>query len=248
MADALTNLGCVCRILGQYAAAQSHLEKALQVYQEHGRSIWESDVHCALAENAISQGDLAAARLCLQAAYNGLGTSENKWLQTLVCYFRGLLAYHEGDCLTAVMLLAETTALAREGEYEPDLARSLVALGRVKRALGQVLTAAELLVEALALFRALGHKLGIATALEELGALRAVEGDGVQAAMLLSTAHALRAGMGTPLPPVDRAAHDSILAACRAQLGESAFAKAWARAAARPYQEVAEEVLRRCRD
>jgi len=39
--------------------------------------------------------------------------------------------------------------------------------------------------------------------------------------------------------------HDSVLAACRAQLGESAFAAAWARAAGRPFQEVVEEVLKR---
>ena len=57
-------------------------------------------------------------------------------------------------------------------------------------------------------------------------------------------AHALREGMGAPLPPVDRADHDSIVAACRAQLGETAFAEAWAHTAARPFQEVVEEVLK----
>ena len=74
--------------------------------------------------------------------------------------------------------------------------------------------------------------------------MRAGHGDGVQAAMLFSTAHAMREGMGAPLPPVDRAAYDSVLAACRAQLGETAFAEAWAHAAARPFQEVVEEVLK----
>lgn len=248
MADALTNLGCVYRILGKYSTAQSHLENARQVYHEHGRSIWESDVQCALAENALAQGDLAAARRCLKAACNHLGASENKWLQTLVCYLRGLLAHHEGDTTAAMRLLEETTSLARDAGYKPDLARSLVALGRTKRTLGKLPAASESLVTGLDLFRALGHKLGIATALEELGTLRVVEGDGLQAATLLATAHVLRARMGAPLPPVDRAAYDSILAACRAQLGETSFAQAWARAAARPYQEVAEEVLRRCRD
>ena len=244
MADALTNLGCVCRIAGEYSNAQSHLEKALRVYQEHGRSIWETDVRCTLAENAISQGDLCTARACLQAASGLLGTSENRWLQTLVRYFQGLLAHYEGDGVAAMTLLDETTGLAREGHYKPDLARALVALGRVKRTLGQVLPASELLVEGLELFRALGHKLGIVTALEELGALSAVGGDGVQAVMLFSTAHALRERLGAPLPPVDRAAHDSFVAACREQLGEAAFAEAWAQTAARPFQEVVEEALR----
>ncbi len=242
-ADALTNLGCVYQILGEYATAQSHLEQALQVYQEHGRSIWRTDVLCALAENAISQRELTAARSHLQAACGLLKTGEHKWLQTLLCYFRGLLAHYEGDAVAAIRLLGETTALAREGQYMPDLARALVALGRVKCTLGQVLPASELLMEGLDLFLALGHKLGIATALEELGAVSAVQGDGVQAVMLFSTAHALREAMGAPLPPVDRAAHDRILAGCRAQLGETAFAAAWAQAAGRPFQEVVEEIL-----
>ena len=204
----------------------------------------QTDALCALAENALSQGDLSTAQLHLQAASNLLGTSENKWLQTLVCYFRGLLAQYAGDAVTAMMLLDRVTALAREGQYRPDLARALVALARAKRTLGQVSPASELLMEGLELFRALGHKLGIAEALEELGAVSAVRGDGAQAAMLLSTAHALREGMGAPLPPVDRAAYDSVLAACRAQLGEAAFAEAWAHAAARSWQEVVEEVLK----
>jgi hypothetical protein len=90
----------------------------------------------------------------------------------------------------------------------------------------------------------LGQKLGMASALEELGAVSAVQGDGLQAAMLFSTAHAWREAMGAPLPPVDCAAHDSVVAACRAQLGETHFAEAWANAAARPLQEAAEEVLK----
>jgi ATP/maltotriose-dependent transcriptional regulator MalT len=215
------------------------------VYQDNGQSIWETEVWCALAENALCQGDLATARIHLQAASRLLGTSDNKWLQALVSYFRGLLAYYEGDAVAAMMLLQQSTALAREGQHKPELARSLVALGRVKRTLGQILPASELLLEGLELSRALGDKLGIAEALEELGVVSAVQGDGVHAAMLFGTAHALREGMGAPLPPVDRAAHGSVVAVCRAQLGETAFAAAWAHAAARPFQEVVDEVLRR---
>ena len=99
-------------------------------------------------------------------------------------------------------------------------------------------------MEGLELFRALGHKLGIVNAIEELGAVSAARGDGVQATMLFSTAHALREEMGAPLPPADRADHDSVVAACRAQLGETAFAEAWAHAAARPFQEVLEQVAK----
>ena len=184
---------------------------------------------CALAENALSQGDLSTARFRLQAASDLMEKSENRWLQMLVFYFRGLLVYYEGNADEAAKLLDETMALARQGQYKPDLARSLVAMGRVKRTLGEVVPATGLLMEGLDLFRSLGQKLGIASAIEELGAVSAVKGDGRQAVMLFSMAHAMRETLGAPLPPVDRAAHDSVLAACRTQLGKAAFKAEWAK-------------------
>jgi len=245
IADALTNLGCVYRILGQYSTAQSYLEEAIQVYQEHGISLWETDAQCALAENAISQGDLPTARSCLQKASNLLGTSENKWLQMLVCYIRGLLAHYEGDAMAAMTLLEETTVLARQGQSKPDLARSLVAQSRVKRTLDQGPPAFEFIMEGLGLFRAIGHKLGMVMAVEELGAMHAIEGNGVQAAMLLSMAHALRKGMGTPLPLVDRATYDSVIASCRIQLGEAVFSHAWAEGKALSLEQAIDYALER---
>ena len=244
MADALTNLGCVSRIRGAYKIAQSQFEEAQRVYQEHGRSIWEADVLCALSENDIAQGDYSTARLRLQAASGLLESSENKWLNTLVGYFRGLLAYYEGDAEKAAVLLEETMALVREGQYKPDLARLLVTLGRVKLTLGEIELATSLLQEGLDLFREVGHKLGIAIALEQMAVLSAMQGDSVQAVTLFSSANSLREAIGAPLPPVDRPAYDSTVATSRAQIGETAFAMSWAHAAARPYQEVVEQILK----
>jgi len=243
MADAFTNLGCVFRIQGEYTAAKSHFEEALQVYREHGRSVWEADVLCALSENDIVQGNYSTARLRLQAASDLLELSDNIWLKALVEYFMGLLAYYKGDSERAAVLLEETVALAREGQYKPDLARSLVTLGRVKLALGEVELAARLLREGLGLFREVGHKLGIATALEQLAIVSTVQGNCRQAVLLFSSANALRDAIGAPLLPVDRVAYDSAVADSRAQLDETAFTATWANAAVRSYKEVVEEVL-----
>jgi ATP/maltotriose-dependent transcriptional regulator MalT len=244
IADALINLGSVFRMRGEYAAAQSCFEEAHQVYQEHGRSIWETDVLCALAENEIVQGDCTTARLHLQTAASLLESSENNWLQALVCYFRGLLAYYEGNTEEAAVLLEKTIELARQGQYKPDLARSLVALGRVRLTLGRIALATELLREGLDLFRELGHKLGIAIALEALASVSVVQGDSAHATMLFATAYTLREAIGAPLPPIDCTAYDSAVAASRAQLGDDVFADLWARAAPRPFQEVVEEMLK----
>ncbi len=106
MAGALTNLGCLHRILGEYSTAQSCFERGpAGVSKRMGVACGRSEVLCYLAEHAISQGDLTAARSHLQAASDRLGTSENKWLQALACYFRGLLAHYEGDAAAAMTLL-----------------------------------------------------------------------------------------------------------------------------------------------
>ena len=243
IADALTNLGCLFRIQGDYATAQSHLESAQRIYQEHGRSTWEIDVLCALVENNIAQGDFSSAQLHLQAASKLFKLSENKWLQVLLLYFRGLLAYYRGDVREAARLLGETTALTRESRYKPDLARALIALGRVRLTLGEFGQAFELTLEGLNLFQTLGHKLGMATALEDLAAVRAAMGKGDQAAILFSTAHTLREKLGTPLPPVDSNIYDSAIAASRAQIGEAAFQAIWTSASNRPLQEIVEGIL-----
>jgi predicted ATPase/transcriptional regulator with XRE-family HTH domain len=243
IADALTNLGCLFLIQGDYGTSQSYLEVAQRVYQEHVHSTWEIDVLCALVENHIAQGNLSSAQLHLQAASDLFRFSENKWLQVLVLYFRGLLAYYQGDIGEAVVLLGETTVLARESQYKPDLARALIALGRVKRTLGKFECASELIVEGLDLFRTLGHKLGMATALEELAAVRAAQEEGSQAVMLFSVARTLREKLGAPLPPVDRLTYDASVEVSRTQLGEPAFREIWASASARPFQEVVKEIL-----
>lgn len=237
LADALTNLGGVFRIQGDYAAAQLHFEEAQRVYQKHGRSLWETDVLCAQAENAISQGDFSTAGGCLQAAYDLSQTSENKWLQTLISYFRGLLAYYQGDIEAADLLLSETVSLAQQGQYKPDLARSLIGLGRVKRCQGDLLSAGRLLWDGLDLYRELGHKLGVTVALEELAAWSGAASGGAQTPKLYGAARALRQTMGAPLPPVDGATRDSVMARSRSQLGGAAFDAAWAEGLAMSYEQ-----------
>jgi tetratricopeptide (TPR) repeat protein len=244
IADALTNLGCLFRIKGEYATAQSLFEESLLVYQEHGYNKWQTDVHCAMAENAIAQGDFSTAHFHLQTASSLLGSTENKWLHVLVLYFRGLLAYYEGGFDEAAVLLEESTALAREGQFKPDLARSLVTMSRVRLRQGEVILGSELLREGLSLFWEFGHKLGIAVSLEALANLSLVQGDGINAVMLIAIAHSIREVLGAPLPPIDHYAYDSAVATTRAQLGDSVFTELWARSKSRPYKDVVEEILK----
>jgi tetratricopeptide (TPR) repeat protein len=244
VADAHTNLGDLFRIQGEYLTAQSHLEAAYQLYHEHGSGVWETGVLCYLAQNEIAQGDLSAARLHILAASSHPKLSENKLANEHVRYSRGLLASYEGDIDEASALLGEALALIRKEAYQPDVGGRLIALARVMRMRGDIVQATESILEALDLFNKYGRKLGIAIALEELAAVQTVQSDAARAVMLLSVAHTLRERLGAPLPPVDRAAYESTVTVCRAQLGETAFKALWASASARPFEEVVEGILR----
>jgi tetratricopeptide (TPR) repeat protein len=219
----LTNLGCVLSVQGDYASAQAHFEEAFRIYQERGSPVWSADPLCALAENAIRQGDLPAARSWLQEAAVRSSKSAIRWLHVLVGYFSGLLAHYEGQPDRAATMLEETARLAREHQFMPDLARSLVALGRVRYAQGDLQSAAARLQEGLRLYQQMNHKLGAVTALEALAEL-ALGTDPQTASRLFGAAEGLRSAMGTPLPPVDHAAHQEVLAALHARLDERTLA------------------------
>lgn len=244
IADALTNLGCLYRIRGDYASAQLRFEESLRVYQEHGRNIWETDVHCAMAENAIVQGDLANAYSHLETASGLLSASNNQWLQGLVFFFQGLLLFYEGDYEESANSLTFAIQLAREGNFKPDLARSLVTSGRVRIKQGETELADQLIREGLGLFNNFGHKLGIANAIEALAYESMAKGEITQAVLRCAIAHGLREKIGAPVPPIDQPEYESAIDVCRTQLGENKFAELWLSATKKPYEELVENILK----
>jgi DNA-binding CsgD family transcriptional regulator len=82
--------------------------------------------------------------------------------------------------------------------------------------------------ESLTIAREIGDKLNIPYHLEGFAGVVAVRGEPAWAARLWGVAEALREAMGTPIPPVFRTDYDRSVVAARAQLGEKAFAAAWA--------------------
>ncbi len=223
IADALTNIGCLLRIQGEYEKAEACFTEALEVYKEHGRNVWEVDAWCAMAENAICQGDLPAAKDNLSTATIILGKSENKWLQVLLLYFKGKLAYYEKEYEDAAGLLAKAATFAREGRFKPDLARSLVALSLANAKLGEAGRAFEPLREGLEIYWSTSNKLGIVTALEARAELDILEANYSSAAEAFGAAQHLRQAIGAVRAPIDRAEYEPDIALIRDQLGEDEF-------------------------
>ena len=108
------------------------------------------------------------------------------------------------------------------------IAESLSQLARVLIAQGNNTQAYALYEESLAIARELKHLGMIASCLEGLAEVIVIQGKFAWATQLWGAAEALREAVAVPIPPVEHAAYEHSVAIARAQLGEKAFAAAWA--------------------
>jgi tetratricopeptide (TPR) repeat protein len=213
---------------GEYTRGHALLEESLALGREagHKRGIAHSLLELAkLLFVSRSEGTIVHSLLEEGLVlYRELGDKHG-----IASYFSlaGQLALSQGDATMAYSLLEESLRLYREGQDRWDIAESLSFLAKVVTVQGDYVAARALYEESLALNREIGNK-DIATCLEGLASVVAAQGELVRAARLWGTAESLRDAMGIPIPPVYRADYERSVSAALTQLGEQAFAAAWA--------------------
>jgi predicted ATPase/DNA-binding CsgD family transcriptional regulator len=214
---------------GEYARALALFEESLAMDRELGnaRGIAMS-LHGVALTLFVSQSDPAAVRPLLEESL-ALSRELGDKVGIAHCLsLSGLVALQQGDATTARRLAEESVALSRETGDPYSTAWFLGVLGRVVAQQGDHRAARALYEEGLAIARKIGHKLDIPFFLEGMASLLAAQGEPVQAARLWGAAEDLRESMGVPIWPVERAAYERAVERVRAQLGEKAFAAAWA--------------------
>jgi predicted ATPase/DNA-binding CsgD family transcriptional regulator len=229
IAWSLTNLaGIVCQ-QGEYTRAISLNEESLALFRAVGDKegiIWSlfglarvlflcqddpAKVHSLLEEGLA---------LCREVGHK-LGIAQALSLL-------GEVFLQQGHAVKARLLLEESLQLYREGRDQRGMAESLFLKGRAKAHEGDYAAARACYEESLVIGREMGGNLSIGFYLEGLADMVAVQGDPAWAVQLWGAVEALHEAMGTPIPPVYRADYDRSVAAARTQLGEKAFAAAWA--------------------
>jgi DNA-binding CsgD family transcriptional regulator len=228
IAWALYYLAGIISQQGQYSRAISLVEESQVRFRALGDmegSIWSL---FGLARVLfLSQGDPAKVYALLD---EGLGLSKQVGHKLGIAWalsHQSELFLLQGEALRARSPLVESLPLYREARDQQSLTESLSILGRVETLAGDYTAARTAYEESLAIGRAIGDNLSISFSLEGLAVVIAVQGDPVSAARLWGCAETMREAMGTPIPPVYRAAYERSVAAARAQLGERAFAAAW---------------------
>jgi len=145
--------------------------------------------------------------------------------EALALALHGEIALAQGETTTARLRIEHSNTLWQQVGNQGMQASTRALLAKVL-AVESDLTAARTMYEE-NLLRGLAI-VDIAPTVEGLAVVVAQQGETTWATRLLAAASALRDSLGVPLPSVCRADYERSLAAARAQLGEQAFAAAWA--------------------
>jgi predicted ATPase/class 3 adenylate cyclase/DNA-binding CsgD family transcriptional regulator len=225
----LAGLADLASLQGEYTRGRTLLEESLAIHRELRNTRGIADLLLRLAEMLfVSLGDQATVHALLEESLTLSRELDDK-SGIASCYcLAGRLALNQGDAATARRLSEESIVLRRELGYRQGIAQSLSLLARVEAHQGDYAAARALSEESLTIARKLGDKVLIAFSLEGLAGMVAAQGESVWAARLWGATEALREAMGTPIPPVEHASYERSVAAARSQLGEQAFAAAWA--------------------
>jgi uncharacterized protein HemY len=181
------------------------------------------------------QGDYAAAHAYLRQSLAISEEMGDMVRSSSVLTHLGQLAMAQGNDREAEEFLAKALLLICQTGHLHDRIAPLNTLGRLAQRQGDYGRARTLHAESLALCIELGHKARLARTLEALACLAVRQG---QAAARLFGATALYAVPTlAQFDPSWRQEHDQLVALAHTQLGEAAFAAAWAAGAAMTLEE-----------
>jgi len=225
----LYHLGSLAVEQGEYARGRDLLTESLTINRELGdtRIIALSLFNLVLLY-WLSGGDLAQAHTWLDESFALFREVGDKESIANCLYLSGMLAHSEGDAASARSLTEQALAIFKEMKQQHGTALSLYALAEVAAAGGDSARSQALYKQGVGVARESGDKRAIPSGLEGLAAAVAAQGNYIWAAHLWGAAEVLREAIGTPLPPVERVPYHRAVAAARTQLGEQAFATAWA--------------------
>jgi predicted ATPase/serine/threonine protein kinase/DNA-binding CsgD family transcriptional regulator len=225
----LFNLACLEIDQGEYVRGRALLEESLALNTELGNK-WGIARSLSSMAGALfdAQGDPATVQalleesLALSREVGDKGGIANSFILS------GRLALSQADTAMANSLAEQSLLLNREIGKPEGIAESLSLLARVATVQGDHAAADSLYEQSLAIVKEGNYKWDIAFYLEGLAGVGAAQGKLVWAAQLWGAAESLREVIGSPILPVERADYEQAVATARTQLGERAFAAAWA--------------------
>jgi len=176
-ANALTDLGAVRQLTGDYPVTTQELQRALGIYRELGDRLGQAGALNALGNVREMTGDYPGAAEAQEQAlriYRELGDRRG---QAGAIRDLGEVLRLTGDYPAAARALEQALGIYRELGDRLGQVNALVRLGEVLRQTGDYPAAAQAQEEALGISRQIGNRFGQAHALHYLGYVRRLTGD-----------------------------------------------------------------------
>ena len=227
IAASLNALGIGDRDVGDYEAAQSHLEGSLECWRTLHNKVETARCLHNLANVAKLRGNFFRARVALREAtaiFEEVGDrSGAAWCISQ----QGDIAREKGELEDAAEHYRLALDSFREAGDRWGRARSLADLGYVYCEQKKYDAAHESYREALEIFARLGHKRGMARAMEGSACLAVAHGEPQRALKLAGAAQHLRRLVSVRLPPTEQSKLDQNLSLAWQALGETEGKRAW---------------------
>jgi predicted ATPase/class 3 adenylate cyclase len=224
-----TQLARISTVQGEYEQAQGLLEQSLEIYRALGdkeRLGWVLYLQARLL--FLSGHDSAAASSLTAQSLTLLQEIDNPWERAYPLVLLGQLSLQQDDQAQAHALFEEGRRSFKEVGDQAGMAEALIGAASIARMQNYFAAARDLYQESFPILQRIQHQELIPVCLEGLASVIAERSELVWAAQLWGAAEALREAIGTPIPPIYRLDNERAVAKARAQLGNEAFATAWA--------------------
>jgi len=243
IAWSLWALGFAAAFRGDFATAHPLFEESLAQFRSLNDTWGEAQVLTALGFIGRRQDDLNEATTRFAERLALARTMEDPYGAAFALGQLGALAQARGDDAQAVALLTESLALHQELGEQNTIFWVLLSLSTVARHQGDTMRASMHLAECLARFRETGSTIALLWSVEGFAQVANMIGQPAPTVRLFGAARALRETIGDPPNPDEQREYDRLLAAAGEQLGEQAFAAAWAEGRALTLEQAATEAL-----
>jgi tetratricopeptide (TPR) repeat protein/transcriptional regulator with XRE-family HTH domain len=198
-AAALTALGQVEQLTGDYPAAARHLREALAVCEDLGVQLGRLSALQNLAIVRRVTGDYHGAARDLEAALDISREIGSRQSQACILAYLGDVRRAAGNLSAAAQCLQQALRISRDLGIRQGEALALTFRGQMARLTGDVAAARRDVEQALKILHDIGDRGGQAAALNEAGSLRTAVGDLDQARLCHQRALGVARRLGSPL-------------------------------------------------
>jgi predicted ATPase len=203
---------------GDYPRATGLARHAIELCAPLGDHEGLARAHRFLGEAALEVGDYVTAEPHFRRQLAEAGLAGDLRAQAAACNMLAQPARYRGEFRRARSLLWQAVNLWQAADDPDGVGVALSSLGEVARDAGLPVATRRLYAAALRRHAALGDKRHMAYELEGFAAAAGLDHAGRQALVYLGAAQVLREETGGPLPPVEQAILDRILAPALARL------------------------------